>query len=666
VPLGVALGWNVSVDIIAGIAVILLIGAMRVLFARRHRRTLPDIAAIVERRTPVSKNVLMTAAELASAPRKSTAVHVIERIHRDAAGVVRKLDYSSLIPIRRAAGSLAAGSLAWIAMVVLAARTGDLRAPSTAAEAATIGEITVVVVPPAYAALDSVVLRNPDRIEALAGSRLRISVVAAAALVELEMLARTTSLSLSQSGAFTGEVVADEDGFIGVRATGSTVGAGTMNVATRLIGLSVTPDNLPRTRVTVPGRDLLVPDARRTISLTVEADDDIALASLQLKYTKVSGSGEQFAFTDGEVPLGITRTSATNWTATGSWDISSLSLVPGDMVIYRAVASDGRPNAPVADSDTYILEIAGPGALLSGGFSIDDEFDRYAVSQQMVILKSERLFARKASTDSGAFALESLDLAAEQRKVRAEFIFMMGGELADEVEAELAGLGDLNEHAHAALDDEAISGRLAHEGRLDLIRAIRSMSHASAALTGAQLDSALTHEGLALEYLQRAFARTRYILRTLTERERLDPARRLTGVLATAARDVAPARRAESDSAAVALRALLADVATLAAQVAARGESESAGIAGGLALRVLRIDPGAVELQEISSALNAAAAAIRGARSAEALALVGGAATSLAEALRTKVYAAPLVAGTAESRRLEGALADALRRVIER
>jgi hypothetical protein len=114
---------------------------------------------------------------------------------------------------------------------------------------------------------------------------------------------------------------------------------------------------------------------------------------LKLHYTRVAGSGENFTFTEGDVPVEITRASDRGWTARASWPLGPLALEPGDMLIYRGVATDRRPGAPPAESNALIVEIAAPGALPSEGFAIDDRQDKYAISQQMVIVNTERLLA---------------------------------------------------------------------------------------------------------------------------------------------------------------------------------------------------------------------------------------------------------------------------------
>ena len=85
---------------------------------------------------------------------------------------------------------------------------------------------------------------------------------------------------------------------------------------------------------------------------------------------------------------------------------------------------------------------------------------------------------------------------------------MMGGELADEG----IDLNSLNEEVEAAGEDDLAAGRLANQGRADLMRAIRSMSRAAGRLFDADTQAALPMEKEALTYLQRAFSRSRYIL----------------------------------------------------------------------------------------------------------------------------------------------------------
>jgi hypothetical protein len=329
------------------------------------------------------------------------------------------------------------------------------------------------------------------------------------------------------------------------------------------------------------------------------------------------------------------------------------------MIVYRAIATDARPGAPAAESDTYIIEIAAPGGVAAAGFAIDDEQDRYGLSQQMVIAKTEQLIARRASMPHDSVARLASAIAAEQRAVRAEFVFMMGGELAEEV-MEAAGLADLDETAEAEAEDDILAGRLANRGRLELVRAIRSMSRASAALVAVNLDKALTDEKAALTYLQGAFARARYILRALTERERLDMTRRLSGPLAGAAPDPHAARAAPRDTRAAILRRALATAAELGA-TAELGTTEAAR-AMATAQEVLRLDPSSAEYREIGLALDRGARSARSGDAGGARAAFVSAARLFASALRSALPDAPAYSRPIALEQLNGALVDELRR----
>ena len=328
------------------------------------------------------------------------------------------------------------------------------------------------------------------------------------------------------------------------------------------------------------------------------------------------------------------------------------------MVVYRAVAADQRPGATPVESDSYIAELLAPGGDAAAGFALDPDQERYAVSQQMIILKTERLAARRASMPPDEFMAAAQDIGVEQRKVRAEFVFMMGGEIAGEPAAG-GNMNDLNETAEAEGEADLAAGRMANEGRIALLGAIRSMSRASTALTTADVTPALTHERAALTQLERAFSRTRIILRALTQREAIDLTRRLSGVLTDAARDVHATADPQRDLRVTALRQSLASIATIAGS--AQGDGNAADVSN-LAQRVLQVDPSSKPLQDVATLLDDAAAAFGAGRTSDARTGLDRAATALAAALRTDVLSAPSRAPSIESSVLQGALTDALRR----
>jgi hypothetical protein len=610
----------------------------------------------VERRSTLCRNIIITAVELAQPKKKSTVQSYVSGVvFADAARVVGQLQPSALFPAQRPVLRVGLAALA-AAAALLVTTTSVYSGASvvTDGDAASIERIDVVVTPPGYTSRSSQTLRDPSRIEAIAGSRISLSVRARASSVSVETLSGERPAEAARPGVFVIDIPADADGFIAVEPGATSGRAGVR----RLIGLSVTPDASPRVRITAPGRDMLVPDATRTVDVAIDATDDFGLASLTLRYTKVSGSGENFTFTEGEVPVVIARDSGGAWHAKGSIGLATSGLSQGDMLVYRGVATDSRPGAPPAESETYIIEIAAPGAEAAAGFAIDDERDRYGLSQQMVIVKTERLIARRASMPRDSVAREAMAIAAEQRAVRAEFVFMMGGEIAEDVIA-AAGLTDLNETAEAEAEGDVLAGRLANRGRIELVRAIRSMSRAATGLTATDLDKALADEKAALVYLQGAFARARYILRALTERERLDLSRRLSGSLAGVLRDVRPVAKGTPEAGTVALRAALADVASLSG-ADELGRDESARAAR-LAQSILQIDPASPPLQEVAATLASASRAIDERDLAGGRNELARAATRLSAAIRTQFPEAPPHRSPLELDRLRGALTDELR-----
>jgi hypothetical protein len=133
-----------------------------------------------------------------------------------------------------------------------------------------------------------------------------------------------------------------------------------------------------------------------------------------------------------------------------------------------------------------------------------------------VILLTERLLEKRPRMPREEYVREAQALAVAQRRVRAEFVFMLGGEVQDEIEEA--------EHSH-----EVESGRLDNRGQSDLTRAVREMNGAETHLTDAALEEALPYEYRALAALQAAFGRARYFMRTLPVQIRIDPDRRLQG-----------------------------------------------------------------------------------------------------------------------------------------
>jgi hypothetical protein len=479
--------------------------AAAALMSLRTSITRRAAAAAIERRQPSCRNLVITAEELERHPERTSA-RVVDRVTLQASTEIRGVSSSAIVPGRQIALPLgAAMGLVAIAFLYVSrpaqnaiAGLSGVALPADAAARA----VRVLVAPPAYTGRPLSTLTNPARIDAVEGSRIRF---------ELADGWRVRFGSAEPAA----ESVARASGYFAVEPIGRSG-------ERVLIPLNVQPDRTPSVRITAPAKDLLLADASRSIPVSVSASDDLGLQALEVRYTRVSGSGEHFEFVEGTLPAAVRRTSGTEWQADASLALASLRLGPGDSLVYRAVARDERPgDAGVATSDTYFIEIAGPGQIALEGVDMPPELDRYAMSQQMIVVKLERLRKEQSRMSGAALAEEAASLAAEQRTVRANFIFLLGGHVEDEEE-------------EAAQSHEIQEGRLENTARRDINAAISYMTRAEQRITALEIGGALPPARAAVESLQRAFGRSRYLLRSLAVRGRLDPSRRLTGDLAGA------------------------------------------------------------------------------------------------------------------------------------
>ena len=538
------------------IAVAVLAGSVGLWLRRVRRRWIPAAAArAIEAARPSSRNVVITAEELLRHPERA-APSIRARVLHESAEIAGAIARTEVVPLRRPA-VLAAVALGFAATLVTGVSGRATRvavgAIQQAVERVSPGTggapaVLATIVPPAYTHEAARTFENPERIEAVQGSRLSLTVRGGGAW---RVRFGPDALVATASGDAT---VVDLDlsrsGYLAIESQDREASA-----SRRLLPVTVIPDRAPTIRVEAPGKDLLLPDATPVVGLSASATDDFGLQSLELRYTKVSGSGEQFEFKEGALPLTIARESGRAWKARTDLALAKLGLTPGDAMIYRIVGRDERPgDAGLASSETFFIEVAGPGQVALAGFELPPDRERYALSQQMIVLKLERLRARERSLDRSSLEQEVGNIAAEQRAVRANFVFLMGGQVEDE-EAEA-------EHSH-----EIQEGRLENTARREIVDAIQHMGKVEVGLAAINTTAALPPARAAVEALQRAFGRNRYILRTLPVRSRVDPSRRLSGELSKASdwrRELIPPA---PDAAVEAARALLARLLDLAPSV---------------------------------------------------------------------------------------------------
>jgi hypothetical protein len=561
--------------------------------------SLRDVAARLEAQRQSPDNVIVMAEEILSG--RARRPHAIVRDELLAAAL-RGIKDSPPHLVQPLAGISVLAAAAVAALVILAFALPGVRAQleSVSTSAATNrtvavapGDLRVVITPPSYTQRPAVVSLNPSSLLALEGSRVRFEAGSSSGPLTLIEPGSTMTRFRPDGEVLHAEFVAATSRPLVIRREGGDGGD-------RLLTLRVQPDGRPTVHLTRPAKDLVFPQPAGQIPIEIEARDDIELRSVTLHYTRVSGAGETFTFQEGEWPVELTRRDSTQWTARATLALERLALEDGDTVVYRAVARDGKPGADPATSDTFLIEVGRVAGVSATGFALPEDRDRQGLSQQMLIIKTERLHADRAKLAPEAVREQARLLAIEQRMVKAEFVFMTGGEVADEVEEA--------EQAH-----ELAEGRLENSAQMELLTAIREMSRAEARLNDGNTEDALQFERAALRALQRAFDRRRYLLRTLPERTRIDPSRRLTGEMTTAKSSSEPHVDAPTDPQVATARGLLADLRAIT-----HGDADVSLLAS----RLVAIDPQSESVQHAALRLAAARdasawqAAVRAAQSA--------------------------------------------------
>ena len=131
----------------------------------------------------------------------------------------------------------------------------------------------------------------------------------------------------------------------------------TRDAPPRFLSVIVVPDTPPAVRINEPGRDTALATGTGTLTIALDGRDDLGLASLALRYTKVSGGGENVTFTEGAMPIAIERVSDREWRGRAQWPLDGLGLAEGDALVYRAVARDANPAGAPVQSDAFLIEI---------------------------------------------------------------------------------------------------------------------------------------------------------------------------------------------------------------------------------------------------------------------------------------------------------------------
>jgi len=517
-----------------------------------------DAAHAIESTDRTLDNLIVTAAELGDRPRPVRA-EIRDEIVRQAGERIRAVDPNRVVTLGQPA---VVALVVVIGCVVLSGRgvespsTGSIPRPSQPVGNHSSSFI-VRVTPPAYTQQVAQVLEAPTQITVIAGSRIQID----AAGLQANLRDFTAAASAG----------------IEVRTSETA--------PSHFLSVIVVPDAPPTVRVVTPGKDAAFAKPTGQVSISIQGSDDLGVSSLVLRYTKAAGGGENLTFTDGEVPLTIDRAGGRQWSGRATLVLDTMGLEDGDMLVYRAIIKDSNPNGVPVQSDQYLIEIGKNAEIADAGFALPTEEKKYAISQQMVIYRTEQLLKARPSLGGGEKWIEQTRLIAiEQRMVRAEVVFLGGGEVEDELE-------------EAARSDELTEGRLQNTGRAEMLLAINAMSRAEAQLNDGRAQEALVFERQALASLERALDRRRYFLRTMPDRSRIDVTRRLTG-------ERKEARSWTRESASASSRSFEADRRMM--RDLATAWTTLSGVDASLAARLTALDPGSAEIQKAAVAIAAA------------------------------------------------------------
>ncbi len=343
-----------------------------------------DAARAVERTTGGLDNLIVTAAELEERPRPVRA-EIREEITRQATERAATIDPAATVPHRQ---PIAVAAVVLIGCaILLGLGSGSLPgltggAPVDPTVDVPPGSFDVRVVPPAYTKRQPETIRDPAQITVIAGSRVQIPIVGR-------------------------DWIATESAAIEIAIGGAT--------DRRFLSLIVVPDLPPSIRIVTPGKDTAFAEPKGQIAISIQSGDDLGLSSLSLRFTRASGGGENVSFTEGEAPLRLARRNEREWLGRANLALEALGLADGDILVYRAIARDTNPQGAPSQSEQYLIEIGKNAEIADAGFALPSEEKKYAISQQMVIYKTEQLIA------SSVRSLEqSRFIGMEQRMVRAE------------------------------------------------------------------------------------------------------------------------------------------------------------------------------------------------------------------------------------------------------
>jgi hypothetical protein len=509
------------------VAIALAIGAAAyALWRGRRVRSLPAVALWLEERVPELRYALVTALD---APLSSPALERdIEAVHWPP--VIRRALGTALLPpllVLAAAATLLFALPAGVRARIAEPRAGDtlLRAPILSERLRNrLTPLTGEVLPPSYTGEKHVTIEEPSSVEALAGAHLIFRGRGSASGITATIgNAPVAPASLRDS--------ADQWRLdIVVPAKPAALELHDRSYA-RTVIIAPHPDSLPVVSLTAPTRDTVVRTPKGALQLAATATDDHGLATGWFEYIVSSGEGETFTFKSGVIrrtDAGGARTTK----LTGSLNLDSLQLKPGDLVHVRAVARDRNdvtgPGIGVSETRTLRVPRASEYDSVAIEGAPPPDVDSSQLSQRMLIILAEKLEARRAKLPRTQVVKESRAIGSDEARLRQHVGEIVFARLGAQPGTEDAGSNNAPGHmtpdqllAAANAATQASAGATDYEGdetpvvavNRPLLEAYNAMWDASRALEVGEPGTALPPMRLALAAIQRARNAERLYLR---------------------------------------------------------------------------------------------------------------------------------------------------------
>ena len=474
------------------------------------------------------------------------------------------------------------GQMKWADRGVAVSGDGSRRPQSVGSLVNPLQLVTVEVLPPAYTG-QPVVQQSALDIEAAEGSRIRWWLPPQIDSAVLLFAGRDPREFDGTEEGLEVEMMARESGVYQLM-----VEVGGNEDRSAYARLSVTPDEAPDLRIVLPqDRVTSVGASQGHLDLTLEAEDDHGLDSVELVVTLAQGSGELVEFRQQRLPIRPDPT-GTRATLQSRLNLSELGVEEGSELYFFVEARDNRePDANIGRSATHIVRFPGKrivSADLGEGLPIvlPPEYFR---SQRQIILDTEKLIAEQPDLSADEFQRRAEGLGFDQRALRMRYGTLLGEEFESgrpvgagavetaageedhehdeggeaEQQGQLEGVPTDFVHLHDAAE---IATFFTNEVRTRLKQVLAQMWGAEGQLRIHRPREALPFEYRALELLKDLQERSRiYVQKVGFETPPLEPERiRLTGDLEDIQTRIRSIQQAEVEPLVVAANELLASL----------------------------------------------------------------------------------------------------------